>query len=89
MAEPVLLHLRVPLHSVLDLVRHLCTVLCYFQLCSEDYNWWWRAYLTAGSSSFYSIFYFFTKLVSGMLYLGYMIIISYAFFVLTGTIGFF
>ncbi|EFH61245.1 hypothetical protein ARALYDRAFT_478776 [Arabidopsis lyrata subsp. lyrata] len=76
----------------------ITVVLCYFQLCSEDYNWWWRAYLTAGSSAFYlflySIFYFFTKLeitklVSGMLYFGYMIIISYAFFVLTGTIGFY
>ena len=73
-------------------------VLCYFQLCSEDYHWWWRAYLTAGSSALYlflySIFYFFTKLeitklVSGILYFGYMLIGSYAFFVLTGTIGFY
>ncbi|CAL5048350.1 unnamed protein product [Urochloa decumbens] len=73
-------------------------VLCYFQLCSEDYHWWWRAYLTAGSSALYlfayAIFYFFnkleiTKLVSGILYFGYMLIISYAFFVLTGTIGFY
>uniref|UniRef100_A0A804KR02 Transmembrane 9 superfamily member n=1 Tax=Musa acuminata subsp. malaccensis TaxID=214687 RepID=A0A804KR02_MUSAM len=73
-------------------------VLCYFQLCSEDYHWWWRAYLTAGSSALYlfaySVFYFFTKLeitkvVSGILYFGYMLITSYAFFVLTGTIGFY
>ncbi|GLJ04674.1 hypothetical protein SUGI_0001060 [Cryptomeria japonica] len=73
-------------------------VLCYFQLCSEDYHWWWRAYLTSGSSALYlflyAIFYFFTKLeitklVSGILYFGYMTIISYAFFVLTGTIGFY
>lgn len=73
-------------------------VLCYFQLCSEDYHWWWRAYLTAGSSALYlflySVFYFFTKLeitkfVSGVLYFGYMLIVSYAFFVLTGTIGFY
>eukprot|EP00252_Welwitschia_mirabilis_P005190 TRINITY_DN1567_c0_g1_i4.p1 TRINITY_DN1567_c0_g1~~TRINITY_DN1567_c0_g1_i4.p1 ORF type:complete len:644 (+),score=82.99 TRINITY_DN1567_c0_g1_i4:273-2204(+) len=73
-------------------------VLCYFQLCSEDYHWWWRSYLTSGSSALYlllyAIFYFFTKLeitklVSGILYFGYMTIISYAFFVLTGTIGFY
>ncbi|OMO70796.1 hypothetical protein CCACVL1_18656 [Corchorus capsularis] len=73
-------------------------VLCYFQLCSEDYHWWWRSYLTAGSSALYlflySVFYFFTKLeitklVSGILYFGYMCIVSYAFFVLTGTIGFY
>jgi len=73
-------------------------VLCYFQLCSEDYHWWWRAYLTAGSSALYlflyAAFYFFTKLditkvVSGCLYFGYMLIISYSFFVLTGTMGFY
>ncbi|OAE22979.1 hypothetical protein AXG93_2717s1090 [Marchantia polymorpha subsp. ruderalis] len=73
-------------------------VLCYFQLCSEDYHWWWRAYLTSGSSALYlflyAAFYFFTKLditkvVSGVLYFGYMVIISYSFFVLTGTIGFY
>ncbi|CAH9093375.1 unnamed protein product [Cuscuta europaea] len=73
-------------------------VLCYFQLCSEDYLWWWRSYLTSGSSAFYLFvyagFYFFTKLeitkpVSGILYFGYMLIASYAFFVLTGTIGFY
>ncbi|XP_002989231.2 transmembrane 9 superfamily member 7 [Selaginella moellendorffii] len=73
-------------------------VLCYFQLCSEDYYWWWRAYLTSGSSAIYlflyATFYFFTKLeitklVSGLLYFGYMTIISIGFFVLTGTIGFY
>ncbi|KAJ7548113.1 hypothetical protein O6H91_08G118100 [Diphasiastrum complanatum] len=73
-------------------------VLCYFQLCSEDYHWWWRAYLTSGSSALYlflyATFYFFTKLeitmvASGILYFGYMTMISYSFFVFTGTIGFY
>jgi len=72
-------------------------VLCYFQLCSEDYQWRWRSYLTSGSSALYlflyAAFYFFTKLeitkmVSGILYFGYMLIASYALFALTGTIGF-
>ncbi|BAF20136.1 transmembrane 9 superfamily member 9 [Oryza sativa Japonica Group] len=76
----------------------IAVVLCYFQLCSEDYEWWWRSYLTAGSSALYlflyAAFYFFTKLditkvVSGVLYFGYMLIASAAFFVLTGTIGFY
>ncbi|CAA0821355.1 Transmembrane 9 superfamily member 8 [Striga hermonthica] len=76
----------------------ITVVLCYFQLCSEDYLWWWRSYLTSGSSALYlfmyAVFYFFTKLditkpVSGALYFGYMLIASYAFFVLTGTIGFY
>jgi len=73
-------------------------VMCYFQLCAEDYHWWWRAYLTAGASAFYmflySIFYYFTKLeiekaVSGLLYFGYTLIMSLSFFVLTGAIGFY
>ncbi|XP_047091238.1 transmembrane 9 superfamily member 9-like [Lolium rigidum] len=73
-------------------------VLCYFQLCSEDYLWWWRSYLTSGSSALYlflyATFYFFTKLeitkfVSAVLYFGYMLIASYSFFALTGTIGFY
>lgn len=73
-------------------------VMCYFQLCNEDYHWWWRSFLTSGSSAFYlylySILYFFTKLeiikfVSGLLFFGYMFLVSFAFFILTGTIGYF
>jgi len=75
----------------------IAIVMCYFQLCGEDYHWWWRSYLTAGSSALYlflySVLYFFTKLemvqfVSGLLFFGYMMLVSVAFFVLTGTIGF-
>ncbi|PSC68332.1 Transmembrane 9 superfamily member 4 [Micractinium conductrix] len=73
-------------------------VLAYFQLCSEDYHWWWRAYLTSGSSALYlflySLFYFYTKLditklVPALMYFGYMTIVSASFFCLTGTIGFY
>uniref|UniRef100_J3MGC1 Transmembrane 9 superfamily member n=1 Tax=Oryza brachyantha TaxID=4533 RepID=J3MGC1_ORYBR len=76
----------------------IAVVLCYFQLCGEDYEWWGSSPPPAGSSALYlflyAAFYFFTKLditkvVSGVLYFGYMLIASYAFFVLTGTIGFF
>lgn len=72
-------------------------VLCYFQLCNEDYHWWWRSYLTAGSSALYlmlySVLYYVTKLeivrfTSALIYFGYMAIISFLFFLLTGTIGF-
>jgi hypothetical protein len=54
-------------------------VLCYFQLCSEDYRWWWRSFFTSGSSALYmflySAFYFatkleITKLVSTLMYFG-------------------
>ncbi|KAL6052447.1 Transmembrane 9 superfamily member [Balamuthia mandrillaris] len=73
-------------------------VMCYFQLCSEDYHWWWRAFLTSGASALYmflySIFYFFSKLqitkfVSAMLYFGYTFIFAMQLFLLTGAIGFF
>lgn len=54
--------------------------------------------MTSGSSAIYlflyATFYFFTKLeitkfVSAVLYFGYMLTASYAFFALTGTIGFY
>ena len=41
-------------------------VLTYFQLCNEDYRWWWRSFHSSGSSAFYlfayGTVYFFTKL---------------------------
>jgi len=73
-------------------------VMCYFQLCSEDYHWWWRSFLTSGASALYmflySIFYFMTKLqitkfVSILLYFGYTLIMTLGFFVVTGAIGFY
>jgi transmembrane 9 superfamily protein 2/4 len=72
-------------------------VMAYFQLCSEDYNWWWRSFLTSGSSALYlylyAIVYFMTKLeivgfTSTLLYFGYMAMIAWVFFLLTGSIGF-
>merc|ERR1719486_1826974 len=72
-------------------------VMCYFQLCAEDYHWWWRSFLTSGSSGLYlfiySIVYMSTKMVmtrgvSVLLYCGYMLITAYSFFMLTGAVGF-
>jgi len=28
----------------------ITTVMCYFQLCAENYHWWWRSFLTSGPS---------------------------------------
>lgn len=43
-------------------------VITYFQLCGEDYHWWWRSFIASGGSAFYifaySIFYFITKVKS-------------------------
>eukprot|EP01126_Amoeba_proteus_P038065 TRINITY_DN3954_c0_g1_i6.p1 TRINITY_DN3954_c0_g1~~TRINITY_DN3954_c0_g1_i6.p1 ORF type:complete len:489 (+),score=59.27 TRINITY_DN3954_c0_g1_i6:534-2000(+) len=71
-------------------------VLCYFQLCSLDWEWWWRAFLNSGASVFYVFLYAvycYTKLdiegsVASLLYFGYTLILCLGFFVLTGTIGF-
>lgn len=72
-------------------------LLCYFHLCAEDYGWWWRSFLTSGFTAFYlfiyCVHYFFTKLqiegaISTCLYFGYTVIMVFAFFLLTGTIGF-
>ena len=72
-------------------------VLCYFQLCNEDYNWWWRSFLNAGSAGLYlfgyAFVYFYTQLeISGfvpcLVYFGYMLIASILFTVITGTVGF-
>ena len=73
-------------------------VMCYFQLCAEDYRWWWRSFLTSGSSAFYlfaySGLYYMTKLnftryEAGVQYFCYMAAVSVTFFLLTGSIGFF
>merc|ERR1711976_48755 len=72
-------------------------VMVYFQLCYEDYRWWWRAFFTSASSGLhlflYGIFYFITtlritKFVSTLLYFGWMFVGAYLFAVMTGTVGF-
>merc|ERR1711959_38939 len=58
--------------------------LTYFQLTSEDYNWWWRSFFSSAASSLYVFLYawlyFYTRLniektVSTMLYFGYMFMV--------------
>ncbi|KAJ8681049.1 hypothetical protein QAD02_016836 [Eretmocerus hayati] len=76
-----------------------CTIIiCYFHLCGEDYRWWWRSFFTSGFSAFYLLAYcihfFYVKIdiedaASTVLYFGYTAIMVFAFFLLTGSIGFF
>jgi len=74
----------------------LTMVLTYFQLCAEDYRWWWKAFLASGSCAFYlflyGIWYFGTQLeIQGlgiMVYFGYMTLIAVSFFIMTGSIGY-
>jgi transmembrane 9 superfamily protein 2/4 len=62
-------------------------------LCAEDYNWWWRSFLTSGFTAvyffFYSVYYFATKLeISGgtstFLYFGYTLMLTFILFLFTG-----
>lgn len=73
-------------------------VMVYLQLCFEDYNWWWRSFLLVASSGLhlflYSIYYLISVLAirqvtSVLLYVGYMLLISLLFSLLTGTVGFY
>jgi transmembrane 9 superfamily member 2/4 len=73
-------------------------VLVYFQLCSADYRWWWRSFLSPATSSIYffaySIFYFSSKMSSVTnvtligVYFGYTAILCSFLFLLTGSVGF-
>jgi len=72
-------------------------VFCYFQLCAEDYHWWWRSFIISGSCGFYvfgySVYYYYSRLsvhsmVGSMLYFGYMAIISGCIFLFTGMSGY-
>lgn len=73
-------------------------VMSYFQLCAEDYNWWWKSFIASGGSALYifaySIFYFISELditefVPTLLYFGYTFLIAFTFWIITGTIGFY
>ncbi|KAL0930597.1 endosomal integral membrane protein [Colletotrichum truncatum] len=73
-------------------------LMVYFLLCAENYNWQWRSFLAAGMSGGYifanCLLYLITKLnlsnlAGTVLYIGYSALISFLFFILTGSIGYF
>ncbi|TFB00468.1 Transmembrane 9 superfamily member 1 [Trichoderma ghanense] len=73
-------------------------LMTYFLLCAENYNWQWRAFLAAGMSGGYvflnCLLYLVTKVKLGgfagtVLYIGYSALLSFLFFILSGTIGYF
>ncbi|KAI7522264.1 hypothetical protein KC331_g19346, partial [Hortaea werneckii] len=73
-------------------------LMIYFVLCAENYHWQWRAFASSGASAVYvfaySLLYWarmlkFSSFTGGLLYMGYSLLISFLWFVMTGTIGFF
>jgi len=68
-------------------------LLVYFLLCAENYNWQWRAFLAAGASAGYiflnALLIWVSQLslnglAGSVLYIGYSMLISFLFFILTG-----
>jgi len=67
----------------------------YFQLCSEDYHWWWRSFCNAGATAIYVFLYSFiyfksleaNTFTTYILYFGYMGLVSAGLFLMTGCVG--
>jgi len=80
---------------LLILSMELAVLFNYFQLCCEDYNWWWRSFGIGGSSAIYTFLYscyYFQKLqintfATYVLYFGYTSISTVALFLVTGSIS--
>ncbi len=76
-------------------VSEITILFNYFQLCGEDYHWWWRSFFNGGATAIYVYWYsfqYFQQLQSSsvatyILYFGYMGLISFGLFLITGTVG--
>jgi hypothetical protein len=83
---------------MLLLVTAFITVaLVYFQLCAEDYRWWWRSFFSGASTgafmyAYASFYYVRRSEMSGALqatfFFGYMAMVSYAFSLMLGFVAF-
>ncbi|KAL5105064.1 Transmembrane 9 superfamily member 2 [Taenia crassiceps] len=81
----------------LSCVIEIAILTCYFQLCAENYRWWWRSFLSGGSSAIYVLSYamnyylFKTQyrgFISGFLYLTCTSLVSGLLFIMLGSVGF-
>lgn len=72
-------------------------VMCYLQLCVEDHRWWWKSFMNCASAGFYlflySLWFLSSKLdlvgvLPVLVYLTYMSMISIAFGLMCGTVGY-
>jgi len=78
-------------------VSTVAMVMCYCQLCNEDYKWWWKSFLNGASIGLYlfvySLYYLVAKLelvgfLSLVVYVSYMGLICFAFALYCGGVGF-
>ena len=73
----------------------ITAIITYFQLCSEDYRWWWRSFANGGATALYFFAYsivYFQQLEANspatyILYFGYMALASLALGLLMGVVG--
>merc|ERR1719296_522022 len=72
-------------------------VMCYLQLCVEDHRWWWKSFANCASAGIYLFMYSLWFLTSKLdlvgvlpvlVYLTYMSMISIAFGLMCGTVGY-
>mmetsp|Transcript_4524 Transcript_4524/g.6664 ORF Transcript_4524/g.6664 Transcript_4524/m.6664 type:complete len:128 (+) Transcript_4524:1256-1639(+) len=68
----------------------------YYQLVHRNPHWWWRAFITCGSSALYFIVYFvyfYFNILNidnagfALVFFQYMSMATFVFFLLTGTMG--
>jgi len=83
---------------LITVTASVAITLTYFQLASEDHQWWWRSFLTGGCTGFYVLvysgyYYVFISPMSGFLqivkYCSFTLACSYIFFVMLGAVGFY
>jgi len=72
-------------------------VMCYLQLCAEDYRWWWKSFWNCATGGIYVFLYSIWFLSSRMkmvglfpviIYLTYMAMISIFFGIFCGAVGY-
>ncbi|PON52598.1 Nonaspanin [Trema orientale] len=81
---------------LLVLTAILSIILTYIQLSAEDHRWWWRSLLCGGSTAIfmfgYGICFYLRSNMDGLMqlffFIGYNACMSYAFFLILGTISF-
>jgi len=71
--------------------------LLYFQLAREDHRWWWPVFINGGMTGIfiyaYSFYFYFHRtgmsgILQGSFYFGYMAIVSFAIFLMLGSVAF-
>ena len=78
-------------------LAEMSITLTYFQLCAEDYHWWWRSFFVSGSCAvyvfLYSCYFFATQsemdnISSMVVYFGYSFMSALVLFIMCGAMGF-